>query len=272
MVLDSQSFLKKMFPRWNPSPNGSNGLPVQSGANYQVISGSQVLVFLLGGYAQHGGGNYNFAAAGLGFSDDPTNPFGNPAIAAGGQPTITYKKPYFDFPAGKLSNRTTGTPYPALISHEFDPNVGKVSYFPGFLDAYDVPYAYFGSRNGNDYADLTTGNNKYFSTNGYLPILTTNSLGGGLRVYCSTPSGSFSNTINPYVDSTNKFVKPNGFQIISAGTDGQYAIKDPTNGKGGFGPGGLLWQPSNNPYYQQQSTGYGYDDVSNFSSKLLGIP
>jgi prepilin-type N-terminal cleavage/methylation domain-containing protein len=63
--------------------------------------------------------------------------------------------------------------------------------------------------------------------------------------------------VSPYVQSTTPtvtFYNPKSFQIISAG-------KDKT-----FGPGGL-WGPNNPP-----TTTAGADDMSNFSSGLLGNP
>jgi prepilin-type N-terminal cleavage/methylation domain-containing protein len=62
--------------------------------------------------------------------------------------------------------------------------------------------------------------------------------------------------VSPYFEATgtpNRYMRPTDFQIISAGKDGQFG-------------GGGLWNQSNLPGPP------GYDDLSNFYPKLLGLP
>ncbi len=105
-----------------------------------------------------------------------------------------------------------------------------------YVDPFDLnmPYVYFASVKGNDYPNIS------FSA--------TNLNGQGSSV---SPYYSSSAPVNYY--------KPDGFQIISAGLDGQ------------FGPGGY-WISSQaetwNGYMQGQP---GADDLSNFYSSKLGI-
>jgi prepilin-type N-terminal cleavage/methylation domain-containing protein len=107
--------------------------------------------------------------------------------------------------------------------------------YPSYLDVYGKkPYAYFSS---------------YKTTNGYNRY--------GLGVDCSTLG------VAPYAETwsaTPQYVKPDGFQIISAGQDGTF-------GKGTVDAGttyrpGATNLPINNP---------GYDDMANFYDRFLGI-
>jgi prepilin-type N-terminal cleavage/methylation domain-containing protein len=235
MLFESESFLKKMFPRWNPS-NNPNGLPV---ANNQMIllSGSQVLVFLLGGHSN--------GVAGLGFSDNPTAPFG-----AGNR-----KKPHFDFEPGRLltnldANNRTEHPNGAPAG---------ASAFPLFLDTYGMPYAYFGSKSGNDYSTSNGGK------------ISTYELGGTCQMRFRRNGIALTQSILPYQTTTTplKFWNHEGFQLISAGNDGFHFVKGDTANKG-FGPGGL-WNPLQLPNAYRKGAP-GFDDVSNFHPRLMGVP
>jgi RNA polymerase sigma factor (sigma-70 family) len=113
---------------------------------------------------------------------------------------------------------------------EFQPSrlVGGNGGFFRYLDAFKTgsPYAYFSS---------------YKSTNGY-------------NRYGSSDCENLG--VSPYQESSEVFINPNGFQILSAGANGV------------FGPGGTSWDrnvgyPSGEP---------GADDFSNFSASRLGLP
>ena len=64
-------------------------------------------------------------------------------------------------------------------------------------------------------------------------------------------------TLGAFNDGT-QFLKPRGFQIVSAGPDGA------------FGPGGT-WNPSRG-YPRGGATQAGQDDLANFSAAQLGNP
>jgi len=105
-----------------------------------------------------------------------------------------------------------------------------------YLDPFDtnVPYVYFASDKGNDYP------NTQFSA--------TNANGQG-------------STVSPYYSSSAplNYYKPDGFQIISAGVDGQ------------FGPGGY-WLSSQAETWNGYMLGQpGADDLCNFYASKLGI-
>jgi prepilin-type N-terminal cleavage/methylation domain-containing protein len=65
--------------------------------------------------------------------------------------------------------------------------------------------------------------------------------------------------VSPYVESSTaageRYINPDGFQIISAGPDGV------------FGPGGTAWDPATG-----YGSGAGADDLANFSAGRLGAP
>jgi prepilin-type N-terminal cleavage/methylation domain-containing protein len=162
------------------------------------------------------------ASAGcLGFSTDPVNP---------ATPGGTRRGPYYEFKTNHLVR---------------DPNNGFFTY----RDAFDgQPYAYFSSRkSGND----------YFTQ--YRP--------GSYRLRADRAPGAGPGdcpslydvglTLGAFNDGT-QFLKPRGFQIVSAGPNGA------------FGPGGT-WNPSTG-YPPGGATQAGEDDLANFSAGKLGTP
>ena len=102
---------------------------------------------------------------------------------------------------------------------------GYVSAAPVFVDPFGTPYLYWGS----------------------------NSVGGKYATVGATDSPNASFT--PFLEAANKYVNPDGCQIISAGQNRA------------FGPGGL-WAPGAGAYASGQP---GVDDMANFNSgKMLG--
>ena len=107
-----------------------------------------------------------------------------------------------------------------------------------FVDPWGTPYFYMSSRKGNDY--LVSGNPP------------SNPLGGPCTL--ATPAGN--QTVNPFTDSTSKFVNQNSFQIISAG-------RNQNVGSGG------AWSPGSATYAPYSAGG---DDLSNFHAGQLSAP
>jgi prepilin-type N-terminal cleavage/methylation domain-containing protein len=169
-----------------------------------------------------------------GWSTNPTNPTQTGGPRAG---------PFFEFPLDRL------LPYP---------HVGQTAavsaMFPSFWDAYSAPSV----GRGKPYAFFCSGR----SAGGYNPAGDCPSLFGPLGA-TNQPAPI------PYRQSSGRFHNPNTFQLISAG-------KDFT-----FGPGGV-WPPTPTlgfPTAYNPGTvtavsplsGIGIDDLSNFSSDLLGV-
>jgi prepilin-type N-terminal cleavage/methylation domain-containing protein len=110
--------------------------------------------------------------------------------------------------------------------------------FFSYMDDYKLqPYLYFSS---------------YATKNGYNPWFSK-----FMNSDCATAG------VWPYADPNNNYLNPNGFQIISAGEDGQ------------FGPGTDLTNA--NPYKWDRAAAdtipqNGKDDQANFSGPQLGVP
>jgi hypothetical protein len=122
------------------------------------------------------------------------------------------------------------------------PNVSQGQGFWAYTDAYNKkPYAYFSSyKSANDYnhASKLTGRSDCASLN--------------LWPYAETWAGAQGN---------NRYVNAQSFQIISAGKDGA------------FGPGTTSAATVYNPGVTSIASNQpGYDDMSNFYDRLLGIP
>lgn len=79
----------------------------------------------------------------------------------------------------------------------------------------------------------------------------------GYAAAAVTPPGS-STSVAPYRVDGTRYWKPDSYQLICAGINGQ------------FGPGGQ-WSPSPTPQTYTRGTS-GYDDIANFYENRLGIP
>jgi prepilin-type N-terminal cleavage/methylation domain-containing protein len=138
LAIDSQAYLRKVWPHINIA----NGIPWNSGvqgrSNNVILEGEEALVFWLGGAQDPKTGAF------LGFSADTTNPM-NPNA------NIKRKGPYFQFPVARIGTSPTGSGFPMY----FDSYASGTPAFPR-----DKPYAYFSSgktANGyNAYAAATT--------------------------------------------------------------------------------------------------------------------
>jgi hypothetical protein len=152
-----------------------------------------------------------------GFSPDPQNPTVAPAAG------VARKGPYAKFASSRLIRDTT-----------VDAQGNSAHGFPYYADGYGLgkPYVYFSTSSaGNDYFWNPAGQANHLAN----------------RI-----SDCALLNINPYYNSINaagtvQYTNPTGFQIISAGQDGQ------------FGPGGQL-----------PATGVGADNLANFQQGRLG--
>lgn len=234
------AILKRMFPRWNPPLAGGTG-PGYDLANmppsYQAmvtagpLDSNQVMVLFLGGPGMLLG-----PASGLQTGWDvggPYAPTGN-----------TRKDALFDFPENRLK--------PESGTHD-----GR------FRDPWGTPYAYF-SSNGSNYDPRFIF--PWFSAEGPVKFVSGITAQPAPETYppTATPGtyagvqGSFQDAtepthlVHPYQSAGNRFVNPNGFQIISAGPNR------------GFGRG-LAWTPGTNEYTSSGTGNVGNDDLANFN-------
>jgi hypothetical protein len=127
------------------------------------------------------------------------------------------KGPYFQFDAKRLKR---------------DPQTKFLYYLDAFGKA---PYAYFSAGT---------------APNGYNAEGDCPGLAKLVKDCC--PDGA----PKPYLEVKDKFWKPNGWQIISAGLDGK------------FGPGGVLWGKDN----PVKTDTPGADDLANFAKAEMGKP
>lgn len=183
------------------------------------IYGSQCLVFFLGGYRD---GKFT-----TGFGTDSGNPFYSPA----GQ---FVPRQFFDFQLKRLY---------------YSPNGGPPVYVDPWADSSGaLPYFYFSTRNGNDYANpkrQLNANGACWYPAGTYRNLATNEAVGFPTVIASTP----------LLDSTGKYVNQNSFQLVNGG-------KDHRIGQGGN------WIPGQGSYAGGQP---GWDDTLAGRIAPLGI-
>jgi hypothetical protein len=239
----TQVYLKSVWPRLNQQAllgTGTGTFTIGTGAAQQtytvftywgvngtnnqpvVLHGDQALVFFLGG-------KYDPATKTCyGFSTDGTNPM--QAVVTGSR-----TGPFYDFPPDRLAPLGNGTANPEVPPNlPSEPGLPKRAVgFPSFKDIYGTqPYLYFSSQKaGNDYA------------NG-LAVATAQAASGWKRV-------------NPFLlNATPRFANSNGFQIVSAGKDGE------------FGNGGQEWVG----YAGGGASMVGADDMANFHPNTLGVP
>jgi prepilin-type N-terminal cleavage/methylation domain-containing protein len=300
--VDSIAFLQKMFPHIDTSPTGIWQAPVSApglfidwngdgtfivpnaaaghdGNGAWTLEGDQVLVWALGGIPGPVGG----PPTTLGFTTNPKNP------ADTLTPGATFSPPMFEFQTSRLARiRPAVSGVPAL-------SYNSSNIFLSYLDNYGSndgsggyvtgsPYLYFSSyKTANGYSRY---NVLAASQPAYLAPMGGNPTGGLPFTYsdCFTASLVYAAT-NGASDYNNKYasyglsgtgtwpyaqsgapvvyLKPNGFQIISAGTDTFF-------GKGSVpGAGTQYWTPAQAPAMNPQATP-GNDDQGNFTGATLG--
>jgi prepilin-type N-terminal cleavage/methylation domain-containing protein len=196
------------------------------------LEGEQCLVFHLGGIPLTSSGSIIMT----GFSNNAFNPAA-PIVNS----SEKRQGPYFEFQSARLKPMVS-----ALTG-----NTANVT-FPAYLDPWTrpggarQPFAYFVSSNPEGVGQY----DKYGAGGG--------SSNGSDCPSLIAPLGSPANSpLLPYIQTTSasglaNFVNPGTFQIISAGQDGK------------FGAGGTNWGRTGTTDQN------GLDDLSNFSSHLLG--
>ncbi|MBX7104455.1 MAG: type II secretion system GspH family protein [Gemmataceae bacterium] len=137
-------------------------------------------------------------------------------------------KPFFEFDQKRLKLMAWNTSFPAYL----DPyNSGA---------AEDQPYYYFTSKKGGDYSALDT--------------------------FVPSPGAYGTIRIAPFRDTSNRFINPNGFQILSAGRDKRIGNFTLTTAepfvKWSNGTFTSAASPGNEPQ----------DNLANFHPVKLGIP
>ncbi len=259
--LDSTQFINKMFQRiaatWANAGIDWNGdgviTPPRKGAPPVILEGDQCLVFFLGGIPANTGG----PPACTGFSTNPQNPAAH--VKGGGD----VNPPLFEFQTGRLV-RQVGA---------------RLSPFFSYLDAYgssdgngasigeSKPFAYFSSYKSQN------GYNRYVDPK--LPLSDCQTL--GIWPYAEVMSPPSATT-----PLAPRYVKPNSFQIISAGANrrfgpGTVIAKLPPNVNlpPGIFLGGPSWTPNTAgnvyPDVAQNPLHIGHDDQSNFYESFLGV-
>jgi hypothetical protein len=237
---DSVQYLTSLFPRIDLS--GATPLDwTGTGATGDfILEGDQCLVFFLGGIQSTSG-----APGCTGFSTNPANPADN---------TGAYSRttPFYDFKSSRLS---LNVPHPASGNAPFFSYIdafavkNPIPYPPGtYPDG--MPYVYFSSyktANGYNRYFLLLGNSDFNLVNPVSPL--------------NPPVPVF-----PYAEASSpsmRYLRPDSFQIISAGPNGQWGLgTNPVTGP--------LWSPASaSSVYPQGSAGA--DDMSNFSDRALGV-
>jgi hypothetical protein len=212
---------------WDGSGNYGNPTNNTLGPK-TILEGHQCLVFYLGGVATFPNGTTNPPKMN-GFSANPVDPLDfvttNERIG-----------PFYEFENNRLVTATQyGLPNTMLGTNY------SIAKYPAYQDRYGTPFAYFGGTGGsNSYVTGTYGVNGTVSS-------ATNPL---------VPLGCRSIGISiPYPDSAaGKFMRPDSYQILSAGKNKVFG--DPS-----------LWNPS-----AGSTDGNARDDVSNFSGYALTSP
>jgi hypothetical protein len=265
LAQDSIAFLTHMFPRLS-SPNGMDrNYPwsytgPMTGTEFvdwngnrrldttpMILEGDQCLVFFLGGIPDnYRGGPPNCT----GFSTNGSNPAAHIFPLPGGgdvNPSL------FQFGSDRLVfTRTDGsTPLHPLAPRFFT-----------YLDTYSngdgtgrlitgMPYAYFSS---------------YKTTNGYNRYCTAQSLVSDCASLQVWPYAEFMGTSGPPI-----YLKPDGFQIISAGPDHAFGTgtRIVSFSPQGYPIGAPMWTRTLAPSVYPEGTP-GHDDQANFTSSILG--
>ncbi|HEV3256416.1 MAG TPA: prepilin-type N-terminal cleavage/methylation domain-containing protein [Gemmataceae bacterium] len=233
--VDSVAFLSRLWPRANFQPgngnwydwngDGQDAIDLQKGEFY--LEGDQCLVFFLGGIPSKVNGVFGTT----GFSAVPRDPtYHTSWQAKGGSGPGNVIPPVFEFDSNRLAD----------LAHQSsnNQNIGFCSY----LDAYKKqPYAYFSSYNKSY--------NRYYNPN------------------TNPASDCISLGIWPYAEALRtassafpdlKYIKPSGFQIISAGPDKLFGP--------GTSPNGPFWSAGTADNYPAP----GSDDQASFHPSELG--
>jgi len=216
---------------WDGSGNYGNPTNNTLGPK-TILEGHQCLVFYLGGVATFPNGATNPPKMN-GFSANPLDPLD--LIS-----TTERIGPFYTFENNRL---TTATQYslPNTMLGGNSPLFCSITKYPAYLDRYGTPFAYFGGTGGaNSYVTGTYGINGTVSDGKTNPLVPLGCRSIGISI--------------PYPDSAGKFMRPDSYQILSAGKN--KAFGDPS-----------LWNPSTG-----STDGNARDDVSNFSGYALTSP
>jgi len=255
---DSVQFLTAMFPKidtnawatqgidWNGNgtidpPGASPWVPGMDCPGGITLEGDQCLVFFLGGIPVLPNPSLGTTAQCLGFSTNPRNP---------ASPTTDRIGPFLEFDSKRLVLlRFAGNPFNRYFS--YGDNYCTTDGFGTLVSG--APYAYFSSyKNPNGY-------NRYATFQLAQPVYPAP---GVALAFGASDCSTLGVAGGAYFESAStigtKYLKPNSFQIISAGADGF------------FGLGGGPWNGATAP--QMYPAGNpGFDDQSNFSSAMLNV-
>jgi prepilin-type N-terminal cleavage/methylation domain-containing protein len=230
LVQRSVAYMRKFWPRVAvstsaativPDTNGEylngwydfngNGAVVKHPEDPYILQGHECLVFFLGGIPSTNGVSVS------GFARSPQNPFLPDSVAPNRQP------PLFEFDAGRLA---------------FSPPIPnrQPSQIPGYLDSLKTNrfYAYFSAYGGNTYDpndvnfDVPRDPVTESDANGVSPItlnfLVNFTVSNATNLAASAPPNPYTSTSTAPTTGSVAFQKPQSFQIISAGADGEYGI------------------------------------------------
>jgi prepilin-type N-terminal cleavage/methylation domain-containing protein len=231
----SLSYMRKFFPRAVFSTTGAvwttnqrfydyNGNGVFENGGY-ILQGHECLVFFLGGIplpdsipAQATSTRFGMT----GFGKDPVNPFSN-SLPASPMYSGNRQPPLFEFDASRLAldpQGSSGIPgYLDSLGNTTGPGSSTINF-----------YAYFSSYGSGGYDPNDVNFPVEADSNGVRPLLLRFRVGfplagAGPTVGCISPAP------NPYTSSVTfdrntptVFLKPQTFQIISSGVDGEYGV------------------------------------------------
>lgn len=232
-----KGLIKELWPQFNFAncgglSNGTNFVGLPCTPTQLDLSGSECLVFFLGGLV-------NTTSGGLtGFSKDPQAPFGNGTNREG---------PFFEF---KGSLKTPLSSPPCIGSDSYwngrltDKDGDWLPEYRDTLPQQTSPYLYF---NG------TSGYRTDFGTPGTPPWHNTDNYGGPTTMSINNAYYSNANFTPTTAPAMHTPYKPRGIQIISPGADGLY------------GTGGLF-----NPANTSTLPADDRDNLTNFHSGRLG--
>jgi general secretion pathway protein G len=274
---DSVAFLNRMFPRlasqnltdynypWtysqkaNPSDPAPTSIWVDWNGNGALddkgmyLEGDQCLVFFLGGIpapCTATTGTANLPPSVLGFSTNPRNPAAATSDRIG---------PFFEFQTSRLVvTRPAAGPQNSRSFYSYLDGYGSSDGL-GTSSGASKPYLYFSSGNSaNNYNRYQSSDCSFWkSSDGVTSIW---------------PYAELVTPTTPPTFPIARYQKPNTYQIISAGADGQFGTGSALNDQ--VVPGKLTlfppWTPTTAASVYDQNNP-GYDDQSNFTGSLLGV-
>jgi prepilin-type N-terminal cleavage/methylation domain-containing protein len=234
---DSVAFLTSVWPNINLSGgidwNGDGVISTPANGGDYILEGDQCLVFFLGGIPGPFGSGTTPSVTG--FSTNPSNPAWH--IANGGDVT----PPFYEFPSSRLVvvqlNKNS------IVINTQNPPITRSTKHYSYLDTYGSSDGFGNLLSGQPYAFFSA----YKTRNGY-------------NRYGVSECPTLGLSSGPYFEvsgTPQKFLKPSTYQIISAGSDGQ------------FGPGGGPWTSATASSCYPSGTA-GYDDQTNFTGGTLG--